>query len=65
MCEDIITREESTFGAAAYLLHYCPGDRCVRGVQNVPHQHGFEKSPGDGSSRGVDHVQVHVHAEGS
>lgn len=52
-------------GVVTYLLHYSPGDRCVRAEQNLPHQHGFEERPGDGSSSGVDHVQVHVHAEGS
>lgn len=48
-----------------YLIHYGPGDGCVRGVQNLSHQHWFEEGPGDGSSCGIDHVQVHVHTEGS
>lgn len=48
-----------------YLLHYSPGGGCVRAVQDLSHQHWFEKSPGNGSSCGVDHVQVHVHAERS
>lgn len=49
----------------AYLLHYGPGEGCVRAVQNLSHQHWFEEGPRDGSSCGVDHVQVHVHTEGS
>lgn len=48
-----------------YLLHYTPGDRCVRGVEDLPHQHWFEEGPGDGSSCGIDHVQVHVHTKWS
>lgn len=54
-----------TCGLAAYLLHYSPGDRSVRCVQNLPHQHGLEEGPGNGSSSSVDHVQIHVHTEGS
>lgn len=48
-----------------HLLHDGPGDGGVGAVQDLSHQHGFEEGPGDGSPCGVDHVQVHVHAEGS
>ena len=53
------------FISATYLLHYVSRNGSVRGEQDVPHQHWFEEGPGDGSSRGVDHLQVHVHAEGT
>lgn len=50
---------------AVYLLHYGPSDRGVRGVQDLSHQHWLEEGPGDGSSCGIDHVQVHVRTKGS
>lgn len=50
---------------AGHLLHDGPGDGGVGTVQDLSHQHGFEEGPGDGSPCGVDHVQVHVHAERS
>lgn len=65
MCPKAANSDWRNPGLATYLLHYSPGDRCVGAEQNVPHQHGFEERPGNGSSSGVDHVQVHVHAEGS
>lgn len=48
-----------------YLLHNAPGDQCVGGIQDLPHQHWFEEGPGYGSPCGINHVQVQVGAEGS
>lgn len=48
-----------------YLFHDGPGFRGVRCVKDLPHQHGFEEGPSDGSAGCVDHIQIHVHTEGS
>lgn len=48
-----------------YLLYYGSCAGCIGCVQDLSHQHWLEEGPGNSSSCGVDHVQVHVHTKGS
>lgn len=59
----MVNRLTGCGGVSFDLLHDGPGGGGVGAVQDFSHQHGFEEGPGDGSPCGVDHVQVHVHAE--